>query len=107
MEHKWQIGDEFKISQDKGLRYKCKFPNKTFIVDRISKSGKTIVYIDNRTNIKCKCLNCSQNFNLKWSDEHKSYINEKRPYKEVSVDLCILVRSKLQRNREIILNKLI
>ena len=107
MEHKWKIGDEFRILQEKTApRHRCKFPNKSFIVTSISKSGRTLFYEDKRTNVKCKGNHCETTFSIKWNDDYKMYTKEKKHLKEISNDLCILVRSKLQRERETIFNLL-
>jgi hypothetical protein len=41
--------------------YECKFPKKEFIIDRLTKSGLSIYYFDNRTNNSCLCNHCKNN----------------------------------------------
>jgi hypothetical protein len=105
MEHKWQEGDEFKFVpiKSRSERYRCLYPDKTFIVYRVS--GWNIEYLDNRTSIKCKCSTCSkmpyQKFNYQ-TGQMETIPN----LKICSLHGIVLVRTKLERNREIALNLL-
>lgn len=58
------IGDTFIINYKKVLETypflkPCCFPNKVFTIDGFSKSGLSVYYYDNRTNIKCDCKWCN------------------------------------------------
>jgi hypothetical protein len=99
MEHKWQEGDEFKFVpiKSRSRRYK------TFIVYRVS--GWNIEYLDNRTSIKCKCSTCSKNPYQKFN--YQTGQMETIPNLKIcSPHGIVLVRTKLERNREISLNLL-
>lgn len=100
MEHVFKVGDEFMMKPIKGSRRDiCRYPNKTFIVHSIS--GFTINYIDNRTSRKCRCQFCApQKIHIR---NNSTGVVEKMPYKRVSKDLIILVRTRNQRQREIML----
>lgn len=97
MEHQFQIGDEFKINHSEiykvmrtSNRYKCKDPDKTFIVSKLSHSRSSVYYIDGRTSRKCLCRQC----------------DDKKIEKCIGISDIILVSPKIQREREIQLKKL-
>jgi hypothetical protein len=98
-EYVWQIGDEFKIKVEKNFPkwMRCKSPDKTFIVH--STTNYYVNYIDNRTNIKCRCEYCTSEKVKEYSYKNGEY--DFKPYKRVNKSLCILVRTKNQRAREI------
>ncbi len=105
MEKNFEIGDEFKFTliKSKSKRHKCIYLDKTFIIHSIS--NHTILYFDNRTNKKCKCRNCSKPDHLSYdpiTGQFKPTIGLKSTF-EFNINL---VRTKLQRQREINLNLL-
>ena len=102
MEHQFEIGDEFKINHSEIYkntnvpnRYKCKYPDKTFIISGFSKSRQSVYYSDKRTSKKCKCSNCSYNNPMLGLGN-----------KCIGIADIILVCSRLQRERDITLKKL-
>ena len=54
----YEIGDSFIIVDSKHWIYGCK-DQKEFVIKSFSKSMQLVYYEDNRTNPKCRCLNCS------------------------------------------------
>jgi hypothetical protein len=60
-----ELGDKFIINWKKiksiypGIQV-CKFPDLEFIITGLSKSKQSVYFIDNRTNKKCLCSNCSR-----------------------------------------------
>lgn len=69
---------------------KCKFKDMSFIVDRLSHSGKSIWFYDKRTNVKCKCGRCQDLYNNKGN---------------VNIDLCEIKlhmkKSEIERERKL------
>lgn len=102
MKHIFEPGDEFRIDPQM-LGHKCTAKKKTYIIDHISKYGNTAYYKDNRTNIKCRCHQCTQGLPNRWS----GYDPEKKEFKSVMIEYIILTKPKTQRNREIALNILL
>ena len=103
MAHKFQPGDEFKL--DPKWFGKCRAKNKKYIIDHISKYGNLVYYIDSRTNIKCKCSQCSQGIHNRWGGYDPTL--EKNPQlKSIAMGYIILTQSKFQRNRDISLKVL-
>lgn len=100
MDYKFQIGDEFKIKGIKGRSksLKCKYPDKTFTIAKVSNHG-TIYYIDTRTNKKCKCVHCRRPNQSEY--DYKTGEMVQTNLKQLSPFEIILVRSNLQRLREI------
>ena len=97
-EYIWREGDEFKIKPENVTnRYKCRYPNKTFIIKKIT--NNFILYKDNRTNIKCLCSQCRKETKKHWSYTEKESIDT--GLKEVLKDKIVLVRTKSQRQRDI------
>lgn len=94
----FQIGDEFRIDHMSIYKlfrtpnkYRCRYPDKTFIVKRLSHSKLSVYYDDKRTSKKCLCDKCSK----------------KGPEKCVDIKSIIFVCSKLQRDRAAKLKKLV
>jgi hypothetical protein len=92
----FEIGDSFKIvdgginpKNSRVYKYNCK-DQKEFIITKLSKSGHSVYYEDNRTNKKCKCKNCSD------EDEIKC----------IGVVNIELVSKRLQRERNLKLKRL-
>ena len=88
------IGDTFRIDMTEAYEVfqfviKCKYPNKTFVVDKFSKSSRTIYYHDHRTTSKCKCTLCVIS-----------------PYKSINADYCIITETNLQKERKIKLRQI-
>ena len=100
-DYKFEIGDEFVINHKnieklyKGL-VKCTEPNKVFSIEKFSKSGISVYYYDNRTNIKCKCQQC---------DQIKDIF--RMGQKSIGISQILLVRTYKQKLREIKLNKIL
>ncbi len=98
------IGDTFRIDMTEAVKIlypnilRCKFPNKTFVVERFSKSSRSVYYIDNRTSSKCECVLCDMTPQDKFSD---------RKMKCVSVNFIIITETKLQRERNIKLKQIL
>lgn len=106
MKYQFQIGDEFKFIPIKGRnkRLRCLEPDRTFIIHEISKP-RYIKYFDKRTNKKCKCQNCSR-------QDYSSYnystgeIETTKGLKSCHESEIQLIRTKSQRQREILLKLL-
>lgn len=106
MERKFEIGDEFKFSPIKSRSKwaRCVYPDKTFLIHDISKGG-VIYYYDNRTNKKCKCVHCRKPDHMAYdytTGTNQVYVG----LKSIWDNDIILVRKRLQRQREISLNLL-
>lgn len=101
MAHIFQEGDEFKINPK--WFPKCNAKNKTYLVNHISKFGNLVYYKDNRTNIKCTCHQCRQGMPNRWG----GYDPEKKEFKSIPISEIILVKPRLQRNRDIVLKQLL
>jgi hypothetical protein len=107
MERKFEIGDEFKFRSLKTRSKwdRCLDQDKTFTIHDISKSKTTIYYYDKRTNRKCKCSVCRR-------PDYNMYNFTTQSYETFSgLKTCydgeiILVRTRLQRQREISLKLL-
>lgn len=101
MNYQFKEGDEFKFKpiQTKNKRFKCTYPNKTFLIDSVSSLG-TIYYLDTRTNIKCKCVNCNTPL-YRFYDSQTSQWITKDYIKQTSNINIILYKSKNQRIRDI------
>lgn len=54
----FEIGDSFKIVDTEYFKYGCK-DQREFLIKSFSKSGHSVYYMDERTNPKCRCQNCS------------------------------------------------
>jgi hypothetical protein len=54
----FEIGDSFKIVDTEYFKYGCK-DQREFLIKSFSKSGHSVYYLDDRTNPKCRCQNCS------------------------------------------------
>ena len=102
MEYQFQIGDEFKIKpiQSRSKNVRCKYPDKTFTVEKIAKSwGGSIFYKDTRTNKKCKCSYCKSNIHKEYNHQTGEMVDT--GLKLISPFEIILIRSNLQRIREL------
>lgn len=96
------IGDTFRIDMTEtyvlypNLK-KCKYPTKTFVVDKFSKSSMSVYYLDNRTSSKCKCELCINTDN-----------NSKRiKLRCISINEVVITETKLQRERDIKLRQIL
>lgn len=74
--------------------YKCKTPDKRFIIKRFSGSKLTIYYDDKRTNNGCRCNHCNS----------KPLIDFE---KSVNSNSIVIVESKLERLRDLKLKLLL
>jgi hypothetical protein len=106
MERKFEIGDEFKFrpikSRSKWAR--CLDPDKTFTIHDITRHG-SIKYYDKRTNRKCKCCHCRKPDYMVYN--YTTGQNETDPgLKSCMESEIVLVRTRLQRQREISLSLL-
>ena len=103
MEYTFQSGDEFKIKPIKTrLRDRCLYPDKKFIISKITRTN--IYYFDNRTNKKCKCRRCVDQLHREYNQLTGE--NELTGLKLIDSSEIELVRSKNQRQREILLKLL-
>ena len=105
MERKFEIGDEFKFrpikSRSKWAR--CVYPDKNFLIHDINRGF--IKYFDNRTNKKCKCVHCRKPDHMSY--DYTTGTNQTIVGLKTTLDSeIILVRKRLQRQREISLNLL-
>lgn len=93
-----EIGDVFIITRRGKWKNKpCLYADKRFIVRSFSKSMLSVYYDDNRTNIRCGCVNC--------------YFEKKYPYggnlvnglvhKCIGVADIRVVEKRLERERDI------
>lgn len=124
MDYIFQIGDEFRFCNlkfGKTRRYynsdkdKCLYPDKTFIISKVSLDH--IEYIETRTSTKCKCNRCERVFITRWNSEteqiDKIFTNIKKAFlfkydlKKGKIKNIELVRTKNKRQREINLKRLI
>lgn len=112
MSDTFEIGDEFKIDYKRIYKEsyapnwkRCTDPNKTYIVHRLSKSFGQIYYIDNRTNIKCKCERCNSKINKYNIPEKDKSLGDK--LKLIHASEIVLVKRKKQRHREIVLRNIL
>jgi hypothetical protein len=85
------IGDVFILKYDeKDKKNRCVYYRKKYTITDLTKSKLTIFYKDNRTNYKCKCSKCS----------------DTRVNKNISIKDIIIVETKLQASRNLVLQNL-
>lgn len=92
-----EIGDVFIINKLKGSFYICKDPNKKFIIQSFSKSGLSVYYVDDRTNIKCRCSNCRTD----------PYSNKYERVRCIGISQIKIVEKRLERLRDQKLKRLL
>lgn len=99
MNNGMEIGDLFVITRKGRYRNKpCPYADKEYVIKSFSKSGGSVYYDDNRTNIKCRCNNCHKTY-------HREFINGE--WVNVSMPRCIgvvdirIVEKRLERERDI------
>lgn len=85
------IGDVFILKYDeKDKKNRCVYYRKRYTITDLTKSKRTVYYNDNRTNYKCKCVKCSN----------------RKINKMASVDDIVIVETKLQASRNLVLQNL-
>lgn len=93
------IGDTFRIDMTDVYELypemiKCKYPNKTFVVEKFSKSSMSVYYIDSRTSSKCWCTLCD-------------FSPNSSKMKCISINEVVVTQTKLQRERNIKLRQIL
>ena len=56
----------------------CNFPDREFVIHDFSNSKMSVYYLDNRTNKKCKCKQCSTQNQLKCIGISDIIVTQKR-----------------------------
>lgn len=65
-----EVGDLFVITRKGRYRNRpCPYADKVFVVKSITNSGLSVYYEDGRTNIRCKCINCSRVYMRRYDEE--------------------------------------
>lgn len=112
MSQEFEIGDEFKIDYKKIYKQsyapnwqRCSDPDKTYIVYKLSKSLGKVYYIDNRTNIKCRCSRC--NFKINKYNVPESDKNIADKLKLIDISEVNLIKKKKKRHRDIVLRNIL
>lgn len=97
------IGDTFKIDHKKiKMRKPCKNPDKVFVVDKISKGGHFVYYIDRRTSVKCKCQYCDGGVTNKYRFSNPNNDSEiGNITRSIGSNIIIIVERKVERDRNL------
>lgn len=111
-----EVGDVFIITRKSppystaynGGRYRnqpCLYVDKRYIIKSFSKSGLSVYYEDNRTNIKCKCNNCrvSATAGLEYGYDDKGNwgIVGRSTVRCIGISDIKIVEKRVQRDRDI------
>lgn len=104
-----EVGDLFVITRKGRYRNRpCPYVDKVFVVKSIkvfSNSGLptawgiNVYYDDNRTNIRCKCINCSRVYMRRY-DEEGGWSKVEVP-RSIGVNDIKVVEKRLARERDI------
>ena len=95
-----EVGDLFVITRKgrQGL-LRCPYADKVFVVKSFTNTGLGVYYDDNRTNIRCKCINCSKVYIRRYDEEGGS--SKVEVPRSIGVNDIKVVEKRLARERDI------
>jgi hypothetical protein len=95
-----EVGDLFVITRKGRHRNRpCPYADKVFVVKSFTNTGLGVYYDDNRTNIRCKCINCSKVY-IRRYDEEGGWSKVEVP-RSIGVNDIKVVEKRLARERDI------
>lgn len=98
MSDKVEVGDLFVITRKGKHRNRpCPYADKVFVVK--SFTNRSVFYEDNRTNIRCRCINCAKVY-IRRYDEEGGWSKVEVP-RSIGVNDIKVVEKRLERERDI------